>query len=107
MPNTITIPLVNGVAGTAHVKVSDQVQWTATVLSHVNPPNIFAGSQCTGTVIVPADGTPAPANACHVTGQPGNYNYTSGLGSSATYGGELGSGADVIVIDVGDPKPKP
>ena len=108
MPNVIKIPLVNGVAGTTHVKAGDQVQWTATVVSWVKPPNIFAGSHCSGTVSVPADGTPAPSNACHVTGQPGNYDYTSGVGTGgAGYPGRVEVGNDTIVIDVGASKPKP
>ena len=103
MPNTIKIALVNGDAPTTHVKAGDQVQWTATVLSYVFPPAIFAGSQCNGCISVPANGTAVPSNACHVTGQPGSYLYTSGLGNCPTEcpdDEDLGTSNDTIVVDL-------
>ena len=102
MPKTIIIALVNGAAPTTHVKVSDQVQWTATELSYVCPPAIFAGSQCTGCISVPANGTAVPSNACHVTGKHGSYDYTSGLGNCpdpCPDSDDLGTSNDTIVID--------
>lgn len=107
MPNDVIIPIGKGVAGTTNVQAGDKVQWTATELSFVEPPEIFKGNECKGRISVPADGTPAPSKPCHVTGKHGHYPYTCGVGSAAadTYSHRVESGSDVIIIDTANPKP--
>ncbi len=106
MPNTVTIQILNGVAGTTHVEPGDHVQWTANVVSYVIPPVIFAGNECKSQFSVPGDGTPAPTKACHVNGRPGPHSYTCGVGAAAadTYSHRVESGSDVIIIDTAKPK---
>ena len=99
--HNIPINAQDGSCPETSVKPGDHVQWTApsTSKAYVIPPPIFRA--CSGTITLAAGAT-GPSPACEVTGQPGSYGYTSGLGDPPAKSKETGDN-DTIII--GTPMP--
>ncbi|HYL34934.1 MAG TPA: hypothetical protein VEV17_03355 [Bryobacteraceae bacterium] len=103
-PNSITISInaSNGGCPTTHVKYGEKVQWQApsTSAAWVTPPACFQA--CSDTITIPA-GQTRPSPACVVTGSPGSYGYSSGLGNPPPSRRVADGNNDTIIVDTSQP----